>query len=179
MSDATRQARSPDDRAEHEAARAKAMGHIVLNGLLAILFVFLFVRAGTLPSSMWEPMGSGTFPRLLLAVMVIFNLVIIAKELRRYLASRRLPPHAVRHWLWQHHLAFGVLGLFAAFTLTVPVLGFRWASFPFLIICQYLLGARHPRELLIALIVALAMSFGLDALFRHVFTISLPRGIWG
>ncbi|GGY07322.1 hypothetical protein GCM10007160_38430 [Litchfieldella qijiaojingensis] len=179
MSSSTPQARSPGDRVCQKEARAKAMGHIVLNGLMAALFASLFVRAGDLPSSMWEPLGSGTFPRLILAVMMVFNLLIIAKEGRRYMACQPLAPHAVRDWLWRHRLAFGVLGLFTLLTLAVPLVGFRWASLPFLIACQFLLGARRPRALLIALVIAVVMSFGVDALFRHVFTISLPRGVWG
>ncbi|MFY0989446.1 tripartite tricarboxylate transporter TctB family protein [Halomonas sp. C05BenzN] len=179
MTDTPRQPRSPGDRVHSGDARAKALGHVVFNGLLALLFTLMFVRAGDLPSSMWEPMGSGTFPRLILGVLLLFNLTIIIQELRRYLGCRSIEPHAVRGWLWQHRLAFSVLGLFALFTLAVPVIGFRWASFPFLVASQCLLGARRPKAVLIALVVALVMSFGLDALFRHVFTISLPRGMWG
>lgn len=179
MSDATRHARSPDDRAHLDARRAKAWGHIVFNAVLALLFAFMFVRAGDLPSSMWEPMGAGTFPRLVLALLVIFNVMIIAKEFPHLKRISPLSQGAVRDWLLQHRLAFGVLLLFGLLTAAVPVVGFRWASFPFLIACQYLLGARSGRALIIAALVALALSFGLDSLFRHVFTISLPRGMWG
>lgn len=179
MSNATRHARSSDDRAHLDARRAKAWGHIVFNAVLALLFAFMFVRAGDLPSSMWEPMGAGTFPRLVLALLVVFNVIIIAKEFPHLKRTSPLSHGAVRDWLLQHRLAFGVLLLFGLLTAAVPVVGFRWASFPFLVACQYLLGARSRRALIIAALVALALSFGLDSLFRHVFTISLPRGMWG
>jgi putative tricarboxylic transport membrane protein len=179
MSRVSHHARSPSDRALPGESRAKALGHVVFNGLLALLFLYMFVRAGELPSSMWEPMGSGTFPRLILGLLIAFNLLLMAKELRNARAGQALTMRTVRDWLWQHRLAFGVLGLFALFVAAVPLLGFRWASFPFLVACQYLLGARRTKGLLIAVIVAAALSFGLDSLFRHVFTISLPRGAWG
>ncbi|MDR9440252.1 MAG: tripartite tricarboxylate transporter TctB family protein [Halomonas sp.] len=179
MSNATHHARSSDDRAYLDALRAKAWGHILFNALLALLFAYMFVRAGDLPSSMWEPMGAGTFPRLVLALLVIFNVMIIAQELPILKRTSTLSSGAVRDWLLHHRLAFGVLLLFGLLTAAVPVVGFRWASFPFLVACQYLLGARSGRALIIAALIALALSFGLDSLFRHVFTISLPRGIWG
>ncbi|QOR38012.1 tripartite tricarboxylate transporter TctB family protein [Billgrantia diversa] len=179
MSDATRSARSSNDRAQLDAMRARAWGHIIFNGALALLFAFMFLRAGELPSSMWEPMGAGTFPRLVLALLVIFNFMIIVKELPHLKRTSALASGAVRNWLRQHRLAFGVLLLFGLLTAAVPVVGFRWASFPFLVACQYLLGARSGKALLIAALIALVMSFGLDILFRHVLTISLPRGLWG
>lgn len=178
MNDATRQARSPGDRARQDEIRAKAMGHIVLNVILAILFIFLFLRAGSLPSSMWEPLGSGTFPRMVLGALVVFNGMIIGTEVRHFIATPALPTKALSGWCYQHRLAFGVLGLFTLFILAVPIVGFRWASLPFLVACQYLLGARHLRGLVIAIAVAVVMSFGIEVLFRDVFTISLPRGLW-
>jgi|AntRauTorcE11898_2_1112593.scaffolds.fasta_scaffold09737_2 putative tricarboxylic transport membrane protein len=178
MNDATRQARSPSDRARQEETRAKAMGHIVLNVTLAILFIFLFLRAGSLPSSMWEPLGSGSFPRMVLAALVLFNALIVATEVRHFIATPALPAKALTGWCYQHRLAFGVLGLFALFIIVVPIVGFRWSSLPFLVACQYLLGARHLRGFLVAIAVAFVMSFGIEALFRDVFTISLPRGLW-
>nr|WP_300315844.1 tripartite tricarboxylate transporter TctB family protein [Halomonas sp.] len=179
MSDATRNARSLDDRAHLDAKRAKAWGHIIFNALLALLFAFMFVRAGDLPSSMWEPMGAGTFPRIVLALLVVFNLMIIIKELPDIKQTSALSQGAVGDWLKQHRLAFGVLILFGLMTAAVPIVGFRWASLPFLIGCQYLLGARSAKALIIAVVIAVALSFGLESLFRHVFTISLPRGMWG
>ncbi len=68
-------------------------------------------------------------------------------------------------------------GLFATYLLLVPSLGFTIASFVFLLLAQVLLGARRPRSLFIALVIALAFSAGVDALFRDVFAIGLPKGL--
>lgn len=165
----------PPDAAE----RAKIVGHLVFNSLLALLCVFLFLHAKELPSSAWEPIGSGTFPRLLLSIILLLNLCIVIKEGRKLSASFRLAPGAVRAWLWQHRLAFGVLALFAAYAATLPFLGYRWATLPFVLFAQLLLGARRLRGVAIALVIALVMSLGMDILFREVFTISLPRGMFG
>ncbi|SDL39288.1 Tripartite tricarboxylate transporter TctB family protein [Modicisalibacter muralis] len=153
------------------------MAHIVFNGLLAALFIFLFVRAGSYPSSMWEPLGSGTFPRLVLGMLVLFNVMIVVQETRHFLRASPLPAKACRAWIWRHRLMFGVLLLFALLVFAVPTLGFRWSSLVFLFVTQVLLGARHWKSLLIAGVIAVAFSFGVEIVFREVFLISLPRGL--
>ncbi|GHC32845.1 tripartite tricarboxylate transporter TctB family protein [Aidingimonas halophila] len=158
--------------------RASAIAHIALNGILALFFIYLFVRAGSLPESAWEPLGAGTFPRLILGLLILLNLALVAKEVPRIASSASLPDGLIRQWLWNHRLALGVLALFGTYTLTVPLLGFRLASFLFLMLVQGLLGARRPRALLIALVIALLFSVGIHALFQNVFSISLPRGMF-
>lgn len=170
-------ARSQDDRAANGAARGSAMAHMVFNGLLAVFFIFLFVRAGSYPSSMWEPLGAGTFPRLVLGTLVLFNIMILVQETRHFLAASPLPARACRAWVWRHRLMFAVLALFALFVFAVPTLGFRWSALVFLLVTQILLGARRWKSLLIASVIALAFSFGIEMLFREVFIISLPRGL--
>lgn len=181
MSDAMQTSRPTGRGGEPSASaeRGRIVGHLIFNGLLALLCVFLFLHAKGLPSSAWEPIGSGTFPRLLLGITFLLNLTIMLKEGRKLSASTRLAPGTVRDWLWQHRLAFGVLGLFAVYAATLPYLGYRWATLPFVLFVQILLGARDLRGVAIALTIALVMSLGMDILFREVFTISLPRGVLG
>ena len=171
-SDSRPQGREPVPQGE----RAKAVGHIVFNLALLGIAGVMFVHAGGLPSSAWEPIGSGSFPRLMLAILALLNVLMIVKETAKLRHTTALPSGSVSAWIWRHRLAFGVLGLFTLYAIAVPLVGFRWATLPFVLACQVLLGARRPRQLAIAVAIALLMSVGLDALFRHVFTISLPRG---
>lgn len=175
----SRQTRHEDRVVNHETRRATALAHLVLNGALLALFATLFMQAGALPSSMWEPLGSGSFPRLILGVLMLINLGIMAQEWRRYRAATSASSGLVRRWLWGHRLALGVLALFALYIVGVPLLGFRLASLVFLMLAQLALGVRRPRSLAIAAVIALAFSFGIDWLFRDIFIISLPRGPWG
>lgn len=156
--------------------RAKAVSHIIFNIALLSIAIMMFSNASGLPSSAWEPIGSGTFPRLILVILAMLNVMIIAKEITKLRLTTKLSEGSIKAWLWQHRLAFGVLSLFTLYALALPLIGFRWSTLPFVLACQFLLGARRPKQLLIAIIIALFMSFGLDALFRHVFTISLPGG---
>ena len=63
--------------------------------------------------------------------------------------------------------------------IALPWLGFSLASLAFLLAGQWLLGARSLKALAIAVVVALVFSLGVDTLFRDVFVISLPRGLFG
>ncbi|WP_280562940.1 tripartite tricarboxylate transporter TctB family protein [Chromohalobacter sp. 48-RD10] len=172
----SQQTRSSDRVVDPDTRRANALAHLVLNGSLVVLFAALFVHAGALPSSMWEPLGSGSFPRLVLAVLIVINLGIMVQEWRHYRDAPRATPGLIRRWLWRHRLAFGVLSLFALYIVGVPALGFRLTSLLFLILVQLTLGVRRPRSLAIAAVIAVTFSFGIDWLFRDVFIISLPRG---
>ncbi|NWO09149.1 tripartite tricarboxylate transporter TctB family protein [Chromohalobacter salexigens] len=175
----SQQTRSSDRVAAPDTQRANALAHLLLNGALVVLFGALFIKAGALPSSMWEPLGSGSFPRLVLAVLIVINLGIMAQEWRRYRGAKASTPGLTKRWLWRHRLALGVLALFALYIVGVPALGFRLASLLFLTLVQLTLGVRRPRSLAIAAIIAVTFSFGIDWLFRDVFIISLPRGPFG
>lgn len=158
--------------------RRAAISQIAFNALLFIVFLVLFVRAGTLPDSAWEPLGAGAFPRLALLVAMVFNALIIASEIRQLRATRcggeagRSP---ITPWLWRHRLVAATLGVFGAYTLTLPALGFRAGTFIFLLAAQLLLGPRALGARLVMLVIAAVFAFGVDALFREVFSIMLPR----
>lgn len=168
-------------RPKREASeRGKALANVIFNVCLAALFSALFIQAGDLPSSMWEPLGSGSFPRLVLGTLVIFNVALVIQSTN---AWRRTAPteHDIGFvgWLFQRRLALATLAAFALYALAMPWLGFALASFCFLLAVQVILGARRGRRLLTALIIAVVFSIGLYMLFSHVFLISLPPGrLW-
>jgi len=158
--------------------RRASIAQIVFNALLLLVFLGLFVRAGALPDSAWEPLGAGAFPRLALIVAMAFNALIIVAELHRLRATRAtgvVGQPRVAAWLWRHRLVAATLGVFGAYTLTLPALGFRAGTFIFLLAAQLLLGPRTLRARLVMLAIAAVFAFGVDALFREVFTIRLPR----
>lgn len=164
---------------EASSERGKAIANILFNAGLAALFIGLFVQAGDLPSSMWEPLGAGSFPRLILGALVVFNLAIMCQSM---MALRRADPTAsvgAGRWFIQRRLAFATLAAFCAYALLMPWLGFALSSLLFLLVVQIILGARSGRRLLVAGVIAVVFGPGLDALFGHVFMIPLPSGrLW-
>lgn len=176
MNDSTPVSRPKGRDSAPNSERAKAVSHIIFNIALLAIAIMMFNNAGALPSSAWEPIGSGSFPRLMLAILAILNVMMVIKEIHKLRHTTALASGSIKAWLWQHRLSFGVLSLFAFYTFALPLIGFRWATLPFVLACQFLLGTRRPKQIVIAVIIAFLMSFGLDALFRHIFTISLPSG---
>ncbi|WP_110686313.1 tripartite tricarboxylate transporter TctB family protein [Salinicola aestuarinus] len=162
-----------------EGGYGQALANAVLNAVLAALFAALFVQADALPSSMWEPLGSGSFPRLVLAALVVFNVLILVQSV---LSLRRHDPAGgpgMIAWCLQRRLAFATLAAFTLYALLMPWLGFPLASLLFLAGVQWTLGARRGKRLAIALVVSVVFSLGLYWLFGEVFRISLPAGrLW-
>jgi hypothetical protein len=164
---------------EASSERGKALANVIFNLVLAALFVGLFVQAGDLPSSMWEPLGAGSFPRLVLGALVVFNLAIVVQSMTALRSTDQPAGTGARQWFLQRRLAFAALAAFSVYALLMPWIGFALASLLFLLAVQFILGARRGRRLLIAAIIAVVFGLGLHLLFSQVFLISLPPGrLW-
>jgi len=152
---------------------ARFLSYIVL--LLAS--VALFVSAGRIPSSMFETLGAGAFPRFVFGTIILVAFIAVVDSLRKIPrdAWDRFGADTLR-WVKSRFLVILCFGIFVLYLLVLPVLGFSLASFAFVLAIQVLLMPRSPVTILIAVFVALAFSFGLNALFADVFNVFLPRG---
>lgn len=138
----------------------------------------LFVSAGNIPSSRFETLGAGAFPRFVYGAICLVAVIAILDGLRK------IPRTAWANfctetlsWAKRSHLVFICLAAFALYIVALPVLGFSIASFIFVLGLQLILMPRRPVTFLVALLVALIFSFGLNWLFAEVFTVFLPRGV--
>ncbi|TLP60307.1 tripartite tricarboxylate transporter TctB family protein [Parasedimentitalea maritima] len=139
--------------------------------------VALYLSAEHIPSSRFEVLGAAAFPRFVFAAIFLIAVIAIVDSLRK------IPGHAwgrfgseVQHWLKTRYLVIVCFVVFAAYLLLVPILGFSIASFAFVFGLQLILMPRKPLTLLVAVLVALAFSFGLNAMFAEFFNVFLPRG---
>ena len=117
-------------------------------------------------------LGQGRFPGLFLETIILVACIAIVDSLRK------IPRDAwsrfgasTRHWIKSRFLVILCFGVFVSYLLVLPVLGFSVASFAFVLAIQLLLMPRSPVTILIAVFVALAFSFGLNALFADVFNV--------
>lgn len=145
--------------------------------VLLLASVALFVSAGHIPSSMFETLGAGAFPRFVFGTIILVAFVAVVDS------SRKIPRDAwgrfgasTLHWIKSRFLVILCFSIFVSYLLVLPVLGFSFASFTFVLAIQLVLMPRSPVTILIAVFVALAFSFGLNALFADVFNVFLPRG---
>lgn len=137
------------------------------------------MNAGTLPASRWEPLGAGSFPRLVFAALVLLTALDAAGGVRRLRAGpgvdRRALGRLARRWLIERRLVIALFALFALYLAAIAPLGFPLATLGFMLAAGALLAPRTARAWAIAALLAVVFSYGLNALFAGVFDVFLPR----
>ena len=165
---------------ELEKMHAKEAGEIarLLSYVLILLAsVGLFVAATGIPTSRFERLGAGAFPQIVFGAIALVAMVAIVDALKKIPASAygRFGAQTAA-WACRRYLVFISLAALTLYLLAIPLLGFSIASLVFLFGLQVILMPRSPKSLLIAAVVAVVFSFGLNWLFAEVFTVFLPRG---
>ena len=177
MSEGADDARAaPEGRAE-----AGELARLASYAVLLAAAVGLYIAAGALPSSRWEPLGAGAFPKLVMALLAGLCAIAVAGSLRR-LSRAGLPGRGAalaRDWIRLHRLVGWMFVLLAAYLALLRPLGFAPATFLFLLAAQLTLAPRGRTKWIAAPLVALAFSFGLDWVFGEVFNVFLPAGPFG
>lgn len=148
---------------------------------LVLLFasVALFVSAIGIPTSRFEKLGAGAFPKIVFAAMALMSIVAVVDALRQISRHAYISFFAqAAAWTRRRYLVFIVLAAFTAYLFAIPFLGFSVASLVFLFGLQVILMPRRAKSILIAAVVAVVFSFGLNWLFAEVFNVFLPRGVF-
>jgi hypothetical protein len=158
------------------AARGGRPGQLVSYAVILAIAAWLFWEAGDLPASRWEPLGAGTFPRLVLGALALLAATALVREFRLWRREGGAVHLASGATLARYRLVVAVLGLFVGYVAVLPQLGFALASFVFLLATQVVLGPKTRRALAIMVVAALVFSFGLNWLFAEAFNVFLPRG---
>lgn len=168
------------DAASGRASKDKEAGEVArLLSYVAILAVsvWLFFEAGTLPTSRWDVLGAGAFPQLVFGVLGLLALTALVGALRRASGTAVAGfGSATLDWLKRRYLVVCLLAFFGLYLVLLPVFGFSPATFVFLLATQLVLMPRSVKTVVVALVIALAFSFGMNELFSSVFNVFLPRG---
>ncbi len=138
---------------------------------LLIIGVGYGVMAGQLPVTTTPGTPGPAFFPLLIAVAVAG---LAAALLARGVRARRDETFRLEIPA-EFRAQAAMLGLFAAYLLALPTAGFLAASIPFTAALMWLYGGRD--RLLLAG-VSIGVPVFLFFLFRDVFQILLPRGVW-
>jgi len=155
------------------------LARLVASVAIGLAAAFLFVDAGSLPDSRWEPLGAGSFPRLVFALLVLLAVLDATSIVRRLRAGPPLDRGALaalpRRWIVERHLVIAIFVAFGVYLALVGRLGFSVATLGFMLVAGLSLAPRTPRAWFVVVTLALAFSFGLNALFANVFDVFLPR----
>jgi putative tricarboxylic transport membrane protein len=117
------------------------------------------------------------YPRIVLAVTAVLALAMVAADL---VARRaRAPVPAKREGGRSYGLVAAAFGVFSAYVLTLPWLGFRIATLVFLVAMQALLEPPSSARRWAAVgVLALAATVVSYYVFEHYLHVLLPRGRW-
>jgi hypothetical protein len=141
--------------------------------------VYLSLRASELPTSRWEPLGAGSFPQLVFAVLAGLCLIAAVRAVIDIRKAGQLDGvmAALGGWIKVRRIAFALFGLLVVYLGVLPVAGFSLATFVFLLIAQLMIAGLSKKILIQSMIAALIFSVGLNLLFAEVFNVFLPRGM--
>lgn len=166
-------------RDSEQAKEAGEIARLLSYVLILIGSAALFAVATGIPTSRFERLGAGAFPE------IVFGALVLVAAMATVDALRKIPRRAYGQftaqtaaWVRRRYLVFISLGALTAYLLATPILGFSIASLIFLFTLQVILMPRRPKSILIAAVVAVTFSFGLNWLFAEVFTVFLPRGVF-
>lgn len=158
------------------------MGRDTITGLvvLATSLVLFWATLG-LERHPMVPVGPGFYPRIVLGITAGMALLLVVLDV---LARRRSAPEAERPALGgaarpNYALVVAAFAVFTAYVLALPYLGFRIASFAFLVAMQAVLEPPHAvRRWVVVLAVALAATAASYYAFERYLHVLLPRGLW-
>lgn len=120
------------------------------------------------------PIGPGFYPRLVLGMTAVLGVALLARDLMR--GRRAVPPAATALNYRLVALSFGV---FAAYVLLLPLLGFRVATFLFVLGFTFLLEPPRRPGLWVRGIALAALTTPVTYyVFEHYLAVLLPRGTW-
>ena len=149
-------------------------GSVCLAGSL-----FLLAFTYNLPGpSLLVPIGPGFYPRIILGITALLAAALVVQA---WLARRRTQPASSKGAATSPNYAlvltsFAVFGIYVA---VLPLLGFRLATFAFVLALQPLLERpRNAKGWAIAFAVALITAVATFHLFQDYLSVLLPRGRW-
>jgi hypothetical protein len=162
-----------------EAKEAGEIARLLSYAVILLASFGLFFAATDIPISRFEKLGSGAFPQIVFAAIAFVAAIAIIDALRKIPGPAYGRFVAVTGaWVRRRYLVFIILGTLALYILAIPITGFSFASFVFVFAVQVILMPRRTKSVVIAFIIALIFSFGLNGLFAEVFTVFLPRGVF-
>lgn len=150
------------------------IGRDGLTGLAAAAAsLFLFWLTLGLERNPLVPIGPGFYPRLVLGITAVLGAALLAQDLLR---GRRA---AAAPGALNHRLVALTFAAFALYVLALPLLGFRVATFLFVLGTTFLLEPPRRAGLWVRGLALAAITTPVTYyVFEHYLAVLLPRGTW-
>ena len=151
----------------------------LITGLVCLITsLVLFALTIGLPGpSLLVPIGPGFYPRIVLGICAVLSAALVVQALLARKRRKTAPeaPQANPNY----GLVVASFAVFFIYVALLPLLGFRIATFLFMLACQPLLELpKSMKGWIVVLIVAAVTSFATFHLFQDYLAVLLPRGRW-
>ncbi len=147
---------------------------------LGLSIALLFMSRG-LPQSALVPIGPGFYPKIVLGIMAALSVMLIVTDLwsRRRGRGAVSKPAAAASGVRNYRLVTVTFAVFATYVLLLPFLGFRVATFLFMVALQAVLekprGWRGWAKVIIAALATVIVTY---LAFEVYLSVLMPRGRW-
>ena len=157
------------------------MGRDGITGLVVLATsLFLFWATLGLERHPLVPVGPEFYPQLVLGVTAFFALLLVVSDLIAHRRARVATPPAGSTARANYTLVVIAFAIFAIYVIALPYLGFRVATFAFLLAMPLALqparGVR--RRWIVVFVVALVATIVIYLAFESYLQVLLPRGRW-
>ena len=157
-------------------------------GLLLLVFCgVVFYETFGLTSHFLLPISPSFFPRVWIALLGLFSLLLIVSNLRRGKSSVGNAPaepveesrvaEFIKQRIKHYRLVIYSLATFLAYILSLSVLGFLFSTMLFLALLQWILGPRQIRQLPFLLVISIVSAYAVHWIFQGYLHVFLPEGI--
>jgi putative tricarboxylic transport membrane protein len=157
------------------------VGRDAVTGLVVLATsLFLFWATLGLKRHPLVPVGPEFYPQLVLGVTALLALLLVVSDVIAHRRARTATPPPVSTVRANYALVVIAFAIFAIYVIALPYLGFRVATFAFLVSMPLALqpprGAR--RQWMVVLSVALVATVLIYLAFESYLQVLLPRGRW-
>lgn len=157
------------------------MDRNLVTGLVCLItsLVFLALTIGLPGPSLLVPIGPGVYPRIVLAIAALLSAILVVQALVARKRDRSSPKPAAAAQRPNYGLVLICFAVFGVYVALLPPLGYRIATFVFVLALQPILERpRTTKAWVIAVVIALITSFATFYVFQDYLSVLLPRGRW-
>ena len=157
------------------------MGRDGITGLVIfVTSLFLYWATLGLKRHPLVPVGPEFYPRLVLGVTAFLALLLVVSDVIAHRRARVAPAPVVSSARANYVLVVIAFAIFAIYVIALPYLGFRLATFAFLVAMPLALEPPRAarRQWIVVFSVALVATVLIYLAFESYLQVLLPRGRW-
>jgi hypothetical protein len=151
-----------------------------ISGLVCLaISVILLTQTFGLPPAAVVPIGPAFYPRVVLSILALLSVILIALDIRAMRTAAAPAVAAPAGPAPNYTLVLATFIEFGLYILLLPPLGFRIATFLFVLSLQVTLEwPRSARHWALAVVIAAGTSIVCYLVFQDYLSVLLPRGTW-